>query len=145
MRIEDLVPHRGDMLLIDELLDWGENEACARVRLDDKHPFADEQGQVPTTVGLEMMAQTVAAWAGARGQSNGEGPRIGYLLACRSYQSEQSCFEAGAELVITMHLDMRQDNGFGAYRGEIHQGDVCLARGRLSVLEQTPDELSGEN
>jgi len=145
MSIEDLLPHRGQMLLIDELLDWEESQARARLRLGEDHPFADASGRVPTTVGLEMMAQTVAAWAGARGRRDGLAPRVGYLLACRSYQCSQPRFDAGAELTVTMYLEMRQDNGFGAYRGEIHQGERCLAQGRLSVMEQAPEALSGEN
>ncbi|MCP1727717.1 putative hotdog family 3-hydroxylacyl-ACP dehydratase [Natronospira proteinivora] len=145
MKLESLLPHRGHMLLIDALLDWDDKTARARAVMAPSHPFALADGRVPATVGLEMMAQTVAAWAGVRGQDQGEGPRVGYLLACRSYDSEVAAFAAGSELEIRVEELIRQDNGFGSYRGEIHQGGECLARGRLSVMEQPPQALSGEN
>jgi len=144
MRLESLLPHRGDMLLIDELLAWDAKCARGRAVIGADHPFAGPDGSVPATLGLEMMAQTVAAWSGARGQDEGQSARVGYLLACRGYDSEVAAFASGSELEIRVEELMRQDNGFGSYRGEIFQGGECVARGRLSVMEQPPQALSGE-
>jgi predicted hotdog family 3-hydroxylacyl-ACP dehydratase len=135
MKTEALLPHGGDMRLVDELVSHGEGEAHVRVRLTDSHPFLDEDRQVPAWLGLEMMAQAVAAWSGERGRAAGEPPRMGYLLACRSFDAEVPGFAVPATLDIHMHELMRQDNGFGSYSGEIQLDGRPVARGKLSVME----------
>ncbi|MDQ2069983.1 ApeP family dehydratase [Natronospira bacteriovora] len=144
MKSEALLPHGGDMRLIDELASHGDVQAHGCVRLTPAHPFLDADGQVPAWVGLEMMAQTVAAWSGARGQARGERPRMGYLLACRSFDADIPAFPVPGELDIHMQELMRQDNGFGSYSGEIHLDGRVVARGRLSVMEMQGDVVAAD-
>ena len=68
--IVELVPHRPPMLLLDRVLAYdGECVTCETVLRPDS-PFAD-QGHVPAVVGIEYMAQTIAAGAGLRGARKG--------------------------------------------------------------------------
>ena len=61
--IVELVPHRPPMLLLDRVLSYdGECVVCETV-LEPESPFVDE-GEVPAIVGIEYMAQTIAAGAG---------------------------------------------------------------------------------
>ena len=61
--IVELVPHRPPMLLLDRVLSYdGECVVCETV-LEHDSPFV-EQGHVPALVGIEYMAQTIAAGAG---------------------------------------------------------------------------------
>jgi len=142
-----ILPHQGSMRLVDELLDYDDQHAHARTRIAPDHAFRDAEGAVPAWLGLEMMAQAVAAWAGARGREKGEGVRMGYLLGARSFDAEVPVFAAGSLLDIHVQEVLRQDNGFGSYTGEIRlQGEV-IARGRLSVMETDTigDSIDGEN
>ena len=64
--IENYVPHRGAMLLIDRLVSADAEGAVAEVIVPRDGLFLQDAG-MPSWVGLEYMAQTVAAWAGWRG------------------------------------------------------------------------------
>ena len=70
--IEAWMPHRGEMRLIDRLLVVDEVHAVAEVDVPLDGLFVRD-GQVAAWVGIEYMAQTVAAWAGARARRYGWG------------------------------------------------------------------------
>lgn len=124
------------MQLVDELVRHDDKEAEVIARLGPDNAFADADGRVPAWIGLELMAQSVAAWAGARASARGEErARGGYLLGCRSYDCENERFPRDAELRIVVHEVLRQDNGFGSYTGEILVDGERVARGKLSVME----------
>ena len=63
--LESLMVHRAPMLLIDELLEYGENHATTEVWIKPDMLFVQEQG-LPCWVGIELMAQTVSLLAGVR-------------------------------------------------------------------------------
>ena len=97
--IVELVPHRPPMLLLDRVLAYdGECVTCETVLRPDS-PFAD-QGRVPAVVGIEYMAQTIAAGAGLRGREKGGGARTGFLLGCRSLTIAVDSFQVGDRLTI---------------------------------------------
>lgn len=145
MRVDELIPHQGVMRLVDELVQHDEATAEVVARLTPDNAFADGEGRVPAWVGVELMAQSVAAWAGARAAERGEQQaRGGYLLGCRSYDCERDRFPRDAELRIHVREVLRQDNGFGSYTGEIHVDGERMARGKLSVLEANEQESGGE-
>ena len=80
--IEQYLPHRGAMRLIDRLIEAGEEHAVAEVDVPDEGLFVRD-GSVPAWVGIEYMAQTIAAWAGARALRTGGSPKLGFLLGSR--------------------------------------------------------------
>lgn len=82
---EDLLAHRAPMLLLDEILRYDRQSLCAAVKVCPGKPFCDEQG-APGWIGLEWMAQTAGAWAGARQLDAGQRVAIGFLLGTRRYQ-----------------------------------------------------------
>ena len=66
------VPHRGGMSLLDDVVRCDDESIEARVRVPADGLFNGDDG-VPAWVGIEYMAQAVAAWSGAR---NARGRRI---------------------------------------------------------------------
>ncbi len=135
------VPHRGAMSLLDTVVHHDDLSVVARVRVSGDGPFAGADG-VPAWVGIEYMAQAVAAWSGARARSGGGSPRIGYLLGSRRYEAAVPAFEIGAELEVFAQCELMGDNGLGMFDCRITQDGRVLASGRLSVFE--PPENSGE-
>jgi predicted hotdog family 3-hydroxylacyl-ACP dehydratase len=59
---ESVVPHTGTMVLLDQIEYWDETGLQASVTIRADAPFADVSG-VPAWVGIELMAQTIAATA----------------------------------------------------------------------------------
>jgi len=135
------VPHRGAMSLLDSVERRDELSIVARVRVPAEGLFVAADG-VPAWVGIEYMAQAVAAWSGARAQAGGGSPRIGYLLGSRRYEATVAAFAIGAELQVFAQCELMGDNGLAMFDCRIAQDGRVLASGRLSVFE--PPENSEE-
>ena len=135
------VPHRGAMNLLDTVAHRDDLGIEARVRVPAEGLFMDAAG-MPAWVGIEYMAQAVAAWSGARSRVGGGSPRIGYLLGSRRYEATVPAFEVGAELQVFAQCELMGDNGLGMFDCRIERDGRVLASGRLSVFE--PPQDSGE-
>ncbi len=143
------VPHRGPMNLLDGVAHCDADGIVARVRVPEQGLFLGADG-MPAWVGIEYMAQAVAAWSGARARAGGGSPRIGYLLGSRRYEARVPVFEIGAQLDVHAQCELRGDNGLGMFDCRIEAGGQVLATGRLSVFEpqdqedEAPQSASGE-
>jgi predicted hotdog family 3-hydroxylacyl-ACP dehydratase len=131
--IEAFLPHRGAMLLLHRLVAADEEHAVAEVDVPLDGPFAREGG-TPAWVGLEYMAQTIAAWSGARA---GRLPRVGYLLGSRCYKVTRAMFPAGSTLRVEVRREFLDNNGFGLFDCRILLGSDPLASALVSVFEPT--------
>jgi len=135
------VPHRGAMSLLDAVAHRDELGVEARVRVPAAGLF-NVEGGVPAWVGIEYMAQAIAAWSGGRARAGGGSPKIGYLLGSRRYEAVLPVFPAGAELRVLAQCELMADNGLGMFDCRIEHDGRVLASARLSVFE--PPEQSEE-
>ena len=98
-QIKQLIPRREPMLLINELLEVGQESSESRVIIDTDTPFADEQG-VPAWIGLEYMGQTAALIAGYQQREGLCEPHLGFLMGSRRYQTSVARFTLGHTLRV---------------------------------------------
>ncbi|NMM80847.1 hypothetical protein B2J86_07865 [Acidovorax sp. SRB_14] len=132
--IENYVPHRSAMLLLDRLLDADNESAVAEVTVPCDGLFLQDAG-MPAWVGLEYMAQTVAAWAGWQAVQKSEPVKLGFLLGTRKYNATQAFFAPGTCLRVSVHCELVADNGLGMFDCHIHHQEQELAVARISVYE----------
>ena len=132
--IENYVPHRGVMLLLDRLLEADSESAVAEVVVPCDGLFLQDAG-MPAWVGLEYMAQTVAAWAGWQALQKKQTVKLGFLLGTRKYNATQAFFAPGTRLRVIVHCELVADNGLGMFDCRIHHGEQELAVARISVYE----------
>lgn len=64
--LAELLPHAGDMILIDQVLSFDEEQVHTRTTVKPGGLFNRPDGSLPAWVGIELMAQSVAAYAGCR-------------------------------------------------------------------------------
>jgi predicted hotdog family 3-hydroxylacyl-ACP dehydratase len=124
--IETIIPHRGTMLLVDEVITCSDAAliALATVRADAW--YADEHGAMPAWIGIELMAQAVAAHVALVAMRAGGRARPGVLLGTRSYRAHVSAFSRDARLAIRAEEVLRSEEGHGAYECTIdHDGERC--------------------
>ena len=119
--IHGLVPHSGAMLLLERLLHVDAESACAEVRITAESMFATEDG-VGSWVGIEYMAQTIAAFAGYQAQQAGRAVKIGFLLGARRYEAMCGHFAPGSVLRIEAIRALQGENGLGAFECTIRDG-----------------------
>jgi len=138
--IERVVPHRGTMRLVDRLVAWDEDTVTVELRVPEEGPFSHDDG-VPAWVGVEYMAQAIAAWAGCHARRAGREPSIGFLLGTRRYESRVTWFRAGALLRVEARRELLGDNGLGMFSCRILGGGEELATANVSVFEP-PDAMA---
>jgi predicted hotdog family 3-hydroxylacyl-ACP dehydratase len=139
--MDEWVPHRGAMSLLDRVEHVDGNEVVAWVTVPVDGLFVGAGG-VPAWVGIEYMAQAVAAWSGARARSAGGSPKIGFLLGSRRFEAHEPVFPSGAVLRISAHCELIGENGLGMFDCRIECDGRELARARLSVF-QPPEDTGG--
>lgn len=137
--VETFVPHRRAMLLVDRLVEVGPSHAITELVVPADGLFVHE-GRVPGWVGIEYMAQTIAAWSGARHAAGGGTPRMGMLLGTRRYHAVVPDFAAGTLLRVEARLEFVADNGLGVFDCRILHGDAEVATARLSTFEPEDGE-----
>ncbi|QNP49322.1 ApeP family dehydratase [Diaphorobacter aerolatus] len=132
--IENYVPHRGAMLLLDRLLSADDEGAVAEVTVPRDGLFLQDQG-MPAWVGLEYMAQTVAAWAGWRALQARQPVKLGFLLGTRKFDSTVDFLAPDTRLTVQVQCELLGDNGLGMFDCTIRVNDDVRATARISVYE----------
>jgi predicted hotdog family 3-hydroxylacyl-ACP dehydratase len=137
--LDEYLPHRGAMRLIDRVIAVDEDHAVAEVDVPLDGLFVHD-AKVPAWVGIEYMAQTVAAWAGARALRTGGAPRVGYLLGSRRYSAQCDSFAGGSTLRIEARCELIGDNGLGQFDCSIRAADGSVLAGAMVSVFEPPLE-----
>ncbi|WP_428773789.1 hotdog family protein [Vibrio sp.] len=139
--IDQLLPHDDPMILIDTAVDIQQDTVHCQVTIGPNNPFFNaESDSVPSYVGIEFMAQSVAAWSGYHALMQGAEPPIGFLLGSRRYHSECTRFKRGLLLDIQAEKVI-QDNGMAVFACKIFDQDNCVASCQLNVFVPNEQQL----
>ena len=120
--VAELIPHSGKMVLLDRIIDCDDNSLSAEWVVRDDGLLGNDK-TVPAWVGIEYMAQAVAAYAGAMAKRAGEPIKLGFLLGTRRYSSNVAEFSVGSTLTVRVEKIL-QDNNLGAFECRIQGVDV---------------------
>jgi predicted hotdog family 3-hydroxylacyl-ACP dehydratase len=131
--VRDIVPHAGRMRLLDRLVGFDGESLTAELTIRADNLFAHAQG-VGAWVGIEYMAQAVAAFAGNEALVGGEKVKIGFLLGTRHYACNVAYFPIGAALRVSVRRESRGDNGFGSFTCTI-AGEGIAAEATVTVIQ----------
>lgn len=132
--IAELLPHAPPMVLLDRVVAAGDEQLSAEVTIRADSEFCRE-GRVGAWVGIEYMAQTVAAWSGWQARQRGEPVKVGFLLGTRRYDALRPEFRVGETLLVYVEREFQADNGLARFRAEIRCGDELCAQASISVYE----------
>ena len=141
--LAELIPHAGDMILIDQVLAFDEEQiqTCLTVRAGGL--FNEADGSLPAWVGVELMAQSVAAFAGCQARSKGEAVKLGFLLGSRKFDCNVAHFPAGSELNIHAVRSLQDDSGMGVFECTLTGPDNnAFARLNVYCPPNTADYLA---
>ena len=130
--IAELLPHAGDMILIDQILSFDDEQIHTRLTVKPGL-FSRPDGSLPAWVGIELMAQSVAAYAGCHARQKGNAVELGFLLGSRKFECNVEHFPAGTELTIHGIRSLEDDNGMGVFECHITAPGIH-ATARLNVF-----------
>ncbi len=136
--VADVIPHTGDMVLLDRIIDYDDQGLTAELMVRGDGLFGDDQ-TVPAWAGIEYMAQTIAAYVGIKARQANEPIRMGFLLGTRRYSSNVAAFKVGARLTIRAEKII-QDDGLGVFDCRI-MGEGVEVTANLNVYQPPVNTL----
>jgi predicted hotdog family 3-hydroxylacyl-ACP dehydratase len=131
--LAELLPHAGDMILIDGITRFDDEQIYTTLTVKPDSLFSLPDGSLPAWVGIELMAQSVAAFAGCHARQKGNPAELGFLLGTRKFECNVEAFPAGSALTIHGIRSLEDDNGMGVFECHIH-GPGIEASARLNVF-----------
>lgn len=137
--IRVLVPHERTMMLLDRVIAIDTESLCAEVIIRLDSLFCKNNG-VGAWVGIEYMAQTIAAYAGHIALQNNEPVKVGFLLGTRRYECKRSFFAIGSVLRVYAKCILQADNGLGSFECTIDDAHTRLANATINAFQ--PDNLN---
>ena len=132
--IRSLIPHTGPMVLLDRIISADAESLCAEVCIRSDSLFCGPRG-VGAWVGLEYMAQAIAACAGYGGRLRGEPVKLGFLLGTRRYECNQTLFLLGSVLQVHVRRMLQNENGLGSFECRIDDLQTLLATATITVFQ----------
>ncbi|WP_454833741.1 MULTISPECIES: hotdog family protein [Pseudomonas] len=131
--LAELLPHAGDMILVEQILSFDDEQIHTRLTVRPGGLFNRPDGSLPAWVGIELMAQSVAAYAGCHARQKGNAVELGFLLGTRKFECNVEHFPAGTELTIHGIRSLEDDNGMGVFECHLTAPGIH-ATARLNVF-----------
>lgn len=146
--IRSLVPHSGAMVLLDRVVSVDNENLSAEVKIGRDTVFFDGEG-VGAWVGIEYMAQAIAAHAGYLSSLRGDPVKVGFLIGARRYECSRPSFPLGRVLKVSVQKILQAENGLGAFECRIDDSQdstgtpVAVATITVFQPENVDDFLQG--
>lgn len=136
--VAELLPHAPPMVLLDRVLrtDGDCLDAELSIRADSEFCVDDRVG---IWVGIEYMAQAVAAWSGWQARLRQQPVKVGFLLGARRYLCHVDHFAVGDRLIVRVQREFQADNGLARFQGRVERDGECCAEASISVYEPPPE------
>ncbi len=135
--VRELIPHVGPMVLLGRVLTHDEDATTCTIEIAEQRLFRDPDGSVPVWIGIEYMAQCIAAHAGLvrRAQGETEPPR-GYLVGARGLRFHVARFDGAQCLETTARRRRSGSRSLVSFECEVRDANdgALLAEGRLNCF-----------
>ncbi|MBW3696316.1 3-hydroxydecanoyl-ACP dehydratase [Vibrio sp. T187] len=139
--INQLLPHDEPMILIDRAITIEDESIHCQVDIGEHCIFFDSTSQsAPAYLGIEFMAQSVAAWSGYHSLQKGLQPPIGFLLGSRRYKAMCDEFTKGQTLDIYAE-QLMEDNGMAVFTAKVEHQGKTVAECQLNVYVPSEKKL----
>lgn len=134
---KSFIPHAQPMVFVDHLIEANDTFAVVELKITPDLMFYEAEG-LPTWTSIELMAQAVSVYAGYKGHSRGEQPKVGYLLGTRKLQLPFAYFTSGEIVQIRVEQHYLHE-GLGQFNCEIMY-QAARFSAVLSVYEPTNND-----
>lgn len=131
-KVSELLAQTGSMMLLDKVISFDHQSMVSEVIVRYDGLFGDERA-VPALMGIEYMAQTIAAHGSMMDKIAGRPSHIGFLLGTRNYTSNTDTFLTGSVLTVFV-IKIIQEQGLGVYDCKITAPGV-LVEAKLNVYQ----------
>lgn len=142
LTVEDLLPHRGRMLLIDEVMHIEDDIAIAGVQVSDRWPLAEADAVSPLMI-IELVAQTSGIGNGFNLiKERGKGAdRRGWIVGIKKARFYTDALPMGASIVVESKNRFKFDD-FIEIEGTAKMDEKIIGEVTLQVMKADPNQES---
>jgi len=135
--IENIIPHRGKMLLLSRVNEYNLKERTlnAEYHVNEACIFYDPlKGGVPAWAGFEFIAQAISAYSGIRNREMGIKTKIGFILSIPFMRVEIPAYKPGSCLEINV-VEKDRTGLIFTFEGKIFLEGKMTMEGKIMVME----------
>ena len=154
--VESYLPHSGEMVLIDEIIEVGADFIITKTIIKNHAIFCESLESVgessescgessesqslafPTYKAIELMAQSLGIFRALN--EKGSGSKLGFLLGARRFEILRPFIVSEARTKVV--VSMQDSSGMGVYDCDIFEGEKLVARASISALNPSNEFLS---
>ena len=134
-QIEDLIPHRGRMKLIDEIVEITEDKAVTVSYPSAQWPLLNDHA-VDSLITVELVAQTAAINIGMkRKKETGEGRGRGWIVGIKNAEFHTDRILLNSRLVTTARILYSQES-YSVIEGSVNSGEELIGTVSLQVFRE---------
>jgi predicted hotdog family 3-hydroxylacyl-ACP dehydratase len=139
--VEDLLPHRGRMLLIDEVIHIEDDWAISGVQVSDRWPLAEADFVSPLMI-IELVAQTSGLGNGLNLiKERGKGAdKTGWIVGIKKANFYTDALPMGAKIVVESKNRFKFDD-FIEIEGSAKIDDKAIGEVTLQVMKADPNQV----
>ncbi|RLV60534.1 thioester dehydrase [Parashewanella curva] len=139
--VQELLPHRRPMVLIDEIISYDQDHLISQIHVTENSPYFDESIMgVPNYVGIEYMAQTIAAFGGVEAKKQHCPIQIGFLLGTRKLTFAIPHFLLAKSYQTKVKRLYQEDSGLAVFDCKIFYQDQVVASANVNVFQPSDAE-----
>ena len=133
--LEDMLPHRGRMLLVDEVIEVDSSHAVTRCVVSESWPLAGDAGAQPLVL-VELAAQTAGVCNGwDRIQTQGlESNQMGWLVAIKKADFLIDILPLGGVIIAKAENTYNFEN-LREIDCELRLNDILIGRATLQLFQ----------
>lgn len=146
--VANFIPHRDPMILISKLLAHESDTLLTQTDINASSPYFDSKlNGVPNYVGIEYMAQSIAALAGVEAHMRNDIIRVGFLLGSRKLKMHISQFDLGQSYQTRVTRLYQEDSGLAVFDCQILHNQDVVAEANVNVFQpqDTQAYIAGAN
>lgn len=137
--IHTLLPHRGRMKLIEEIIAAGDDFAVTAATVTDEWPLVQPNGVSPVVL-IELMAQTASIAIGWKKLQNEEPLHVkGWLVGVKNASFKVTSIPLQTRVITQAQVQAKLDN-YTIIGGESKINDVTAASIAVQVLQALDDQ-----
>jgi len=135
LTLEDLLPHRGEMMFVEKVLEVNSKHALTLCRVEKSWPMADDTGVHPLIL-VELAAQTAGICNGwDRIQTKGlDSDQMGWLVGIKKTEFFINDLRFGSEIITRAENSYNFEN-LREVSCEQHMDDKLICKSTLQLFQ----------
>ena len=131
-RIEDLIPHKGRMILIEEVLEVDDSHCVSQAIANSHWPLHNE-GMIDSIITIELVAQTAAYLVGWKERNKEGANKKGFMTGIKKTTLAIPNIAVGSKLMISCKKVVSMEN-YAEFEGDVRDDNRTYSNIQIQLF-----------